>query len=295
MLPSFDKITERDSYDRLFDTLVKNTASKSWIIDSLRKDALLWEDSYFGKKSYFEEFKLPNSRSSNSKSHKIPHLSSARFVPNINKDDKQIPLFDDVMLVDKKNCINKTQPICHNISLVKRIPQFKCFREDLYQERKPVPHNSLTKCIQRIPSVQPKNTSLFIRNANYCDFDSESCVQTLERLILTKSEVKNLNQNADSLFFGLPNSIESSKVLHLKSILEIDASNGLDGSKKSKRRFMCKYCGVTFDSGCALGGHTSKVHKGVSIDYSRKQIARLGMKTERERSKFFNMIISQKE
>ena len=54
-----------------------------------------------------------------------------------------------------------------------------------------------------------------------------------------------------------------------------------------KKKYVCKFCGEIYISGCALGGHISKVHRNVSDEYSKKQIARKKKVLDRDRLKYF--------
>lgn len=54
-----------------------------------------------------------------------------------------------------------------------------------------------------------------------------------------------------------------------------------------KKKYVCKFCGEVYDSGCALGGHISKVHRDVGEDYKRKCLIRDEKNVERERNQFF--------
>jgi len=65
-----------------------------------------------------------------------------------------------------------------------------------------------------------------------------------------------------------------------KSSLE-KSPNGQDSAVKS---FICKYCGESFCSGCALGGHISKSHRGLSKIFKNKKLRFCQRKIERERS-----------
>lgn len=60
---------------------------------------------------------------------------------------------------------------------------------------------------------------------------------------------------------------------------------------RPNRRYVCKYCGDVFASGCAMGGHISKVHRGCSRDYRRKKIRSKAKKVERERARFLRKVL----
>ena len=57
--------------------------------------------------------------------------------------------------------------------------------------------------------------------------------------------------------------------------------------KRSKvKKFMCRFCGKTFDKPSSLGGHTAKKHHGLSQKYRRRLDAAKNRKTERDRNNF---------
>lgn len=58
-------------------------------------------------------------------------------------------------------------------------------------------------------------------------------------------------------------------------------------AQMQKKKYICKFCGDIYLSGCALGGHISKVHRGVGDKYTKKTLKRDEKFVERERSKFF--------
>lgn len=66
-------------------------------------------------------------------------------------------------------------------------------------------------------------------------------------------------------------------------------------TKKNQRAYLCKYCGIVFRSGCALGGHISKIHRGVNLDYSIKMQHRRESKVERDRSRFLKQVINNEK
>ena len=76
-------------------------------------------------------------------------------------------------------------------------------------------------------------------------------------------------------------------IFDLNSFLEIDTQNNSVGFTCSKKTYTCKYCGELFKSGCAMGGHISKIHSGLSRKYKKKIFKTKFRKTEKERNKYF--------
>lgn len=61
--------------------------------------------------------------------------------------------------------------------------------------------------------------------------------------------------------------------------------------RENEDRYSCKFCGQKFKMGCALGGHISKMHKGVSYEYRVRQKRREMRDGERLRNKFIQRYI----
>lgn len=57
-------------------------------------------------------------------------------------------------------------------------------------------------------------------------------------------------------------------------------------NRNSVKRFMCRFCGKTFDKPSSLGGHTAKKHNGLSRKYKKRLDAAKNRKTERDRNNF---------
>jgi hypothetical protein len=63
-------------------------------------------------------------------------------------------------------------------------------------------------------------------------------------------------------------------------------------SKHNTKRFICKFCGKAFEKASSLGGHTAKVHEGLSLTYKNRLNAAKNRKTERNRNQFIKKTIA---
>ena len=73
---------------------------------------------------------------------------------------------------------------------------------------------------------------------------------------------------------------------NLKNFIDKQKLYFLNESQKNKKDYACKYCGEFFDNGCALGGHVSKLHRGMTPVY-KKSIFRPKRKKNEEKRNLF--------
>lgn len=161
------------------------------------------------------------------------------------------------------------------------IPAISCFRE-----------------------VAPKTAQLankHIKAAKSSEKASEQEVAEEEEEAIPEfnSEFENLSLDEDApaptLRFTCKG-IDSSpgRLILLKNLMRIGENFPSLSSHKSNRRYVCKYCGDIFASGCAMGGHISKVHRGCSQEYRKKRIKSKAKKNDRERARFLRKAFKPK-
>ena len=69
---------------------------------------------------------------------------------------------------------------------------------------------------------------------------------------------------------------------------------GKDRIREGDKVYACKYCGDEFSNGCALGGHISKMHKGLSFLSRRWKQKPTTKFTEKDRARYFRKHIKKK-
>ncbi len=79
-------------------------------------------------------------------------------------------------------------------------------------------------------------------------------------------------------------------VIDFKQFIEVAEQDSTVVKDNAVIQYSCKYCWEVFVNGCALGGHISKVHKGLSKIYSKKVVISHSRLQERCRSKFLKDI-----
>ena len=72
------------------------------------------------------------------------------------------------------------------------------------------------------------------------------------------------------------------------------SSVGTVNSDQPAKKYPCKYCGEKFSNGCALGGHISKMHKGLSYLNKRHRKNLTTKFTEKDRARYFRKHIKKK-
>lgn len=129
--------------------------------------------------------------------------------------------------------------------------------------------------------------------SNNDDFESDSEQQAGKALCLAKSEVdKEDLQNQNLSFSGLPKEVQALRQVPLSKIIEFSCVNAKAFEAKTRRSYVCKYCAAVFHSGCALGGHISKIHRGVNFSYAQKMAQRSELKVERDRIKYLKQLLA---
>ena len=122
------------------------------------------------------------------------------------------------------------------------------------------------------------------------DFESDS-----ERVCFSEKDVnkscKLCFKNKKS-FFRLK---KNEMILPLSKYMNLESHNSIIEAQKLKRNYMCRECEITFESGCALGGHISKVHSLVKKGYKRKIKKTKNETRKNERKLFLNRLVNKKK
>jgi hypothetical protein len=166
-------------------------------------------------------------------------------------------------------------PVKKSSALAKRPP---CLKQE-YIERGQRPRDS------RQEEGCQAGTGIFIKESLCPEFASDSEEQSRQPLRLGREEALG---EAPSLEMGCGEAQDESggRVVNLKGILDYHIDEVRLLAHRNKKSYVCKYCAEVFSSGCALGGHISKIHRGVNREYGRKIKLREEKKTERERNAF---------
>ena len=201
-----------------------------------------------------------------------------------------------------RNLIDRKQSVQENLG--KRPSDY---REDVSDFLNLVKHNyplvSQPKQCQAEPINQAKILKIERQSLTYCDdkpcvivntdnseeFHSDSGEQAELGLFLTEQDLVVVMSNLSIVRFGHSNSCQS-QMMNLKEILDLHDNEKAIFSKRRVRTYLCKYCGASFKSGCALGGHISKIHRGVNLEYSMRMKHRKEQKIERDRSNYFREV-----
>lgn len=96
-------------------------------------------------------------------------------------------------------------------------------------------------------------------------FDFESDVENEELDLL---EIDNNENEAKQMYFIKKGIFEKEKLKQnyftLKSFLNLDQHQAIMDAQNLNKTYTCKFCGELFKSGCAMGGHISKIHSGLT-------------------------------
>lgn len=156
-------------------------------------------------------------------------------------------------------------------------PVISCFRNS---SKKSSPPPVRTKSFQNIEN----EVELELGGDIYSEFDSE-----FEAL-----PVDDIHDTPALRFVSCDVVSSPGKLVLLQHVLRIGDNFPILTNGRGKRRYVCKYCGDVFQSGCAMGGHISKVHRGCSNDYRQKKIKSKAKKNERERARFLRHAVKKK-
>lgn len=292
MTASFDKLLFSCD-QKAIDSFFRPTGNKSWIRESFN-EFLLRCESFDKKPSPFaiREFGLDNGL----------HFSTSRLKSQPKKaEGTKQPAEDKISDFESKNETVKrlfslspsTFQKKQHSNLVKRQPQTRLPIADFSKQ------NTCETEIaaQKLESKKKKPSSIhgfIINNSDPDEFESDSELQAAKVFLLTESAAKAANETPCLLTFAAQHSsLDNERIFNLKKILDYQESERLLLSKRTKKSYVCKYCGSMFASGCALGGHISKIHRGVSLDYSKKLKLRRDQKIERDRVKFLSNIVKE--
>ena len=98
---------------------------------------------------------------------------------------------------------------------------------------------------------------------DFFDFESEVESEKLDLLEMEKDE-----NDSKKMFFIKKGVFEIEKLKEnyftLKSFLNLDQHQAIMDAQNLNKTYTCKFCGELFKSGCAMGGHISKIHSGLT-------------------------------
>lgn len=175
--------------------------------------------------------------------------------------------------------------------LQKRNLNLLAFTEDLIKIEGGLNHKKLGSKV-----AQPIHRPEFILNKDINDdFNSDSEAQTRNPYTLSKALLDTDYLSSLKLTFeGCLNEVIEVHQDEFFRIVGYTDNARIENLKKNRRSYVCKYCGSIFHSGCALGGHISKIHRGINVEYSRRMAQRKDTQIERDRIKYIKSIIHPK-
>lgn len=68
--------------------------------------------------------------------------------------------------------------------------------------------------------------------------------------------------------------------------IKVESIKAANHKMKPVKLYYCKFCGAQFESGQAVGGHTSKAHLGRSVKYKRRQLLHQIRRQDRARQQY---------
>lgn len=114
---------------------------------------------------------------------------------------------------------------------------------------------------------------------------------------IQETELFNNSKNSEKLRFMDSNSREINNCYYIQfeQLFNISQHESIVKAERLKKQYQCKYCGRIFNSGCALGGHISKVHRGLSKNFKIKRLLAQHSKANKERNRFLKNIRTKDE
>jgi hypothetical protein len=153
--------------------------------------------------------------------------------------------------------------------------------------------NATSTCSQTFGGKRGVDFILNLYTKDDFQSDSEQCYE--EQLFLSKADIAYITSSEFNLTFqAMAKDIHKLPHVPLKKVLDFSFTEAKLFESKLRRAYICKYCTAVFHSGCALGGHISKIHRGVNFTYAQKMAQRSELKTERERIKYLKQLITSK-
>lgn len=99
------------------------------------------------------------------------------------------------------------------------------------------------------------------------------------------------NESIHSMcFMQTPPNFIPGKIFSLKSLIAADQRLSKVKIELEKKKYNCRHCGAVFTTGCAMGGHISKTHRGCSKSFKVKKIRSSMRKVERNRAQFLRTV-----
>ncbi len=180
------------------------------------------------------------------------------------------------MQVNDKNKISKFGPS----------KSFNVFKEDI--DYRPI--KAPIKIIEQDPTDLPE----VIWKAMYQNFDSELESPTFSYPHHYEPTLaKRIGKPKLRFLDGIPTetiTTTNDSTIEFRHILELQELQK-DPGENQIFEYSCKFCGEVFKSGCALGGHIAKVHRGFSTAYAIKRNKNKHRTSERQRNRFLKNIV----
>lgn len=99
------------------------------------------------------------------------------------------------------------------------------------------------------------------------------------------------NESIHSMcFMRSPPNFIPGKIFSLKSLIAADQRLSKVKIELDKKKYNCRHCGAVFTTGCAMGGHISKTHRGCSKSFKVKKLRSSMRKVERTRAQFLRTV-----
>lgn len=227
------------------------------------------------RRDYFCEFNKPGIASFEQEKPFLEKQSKFEGQKPKPKTKKHVPRVDN----DEENMLQK-----RNLTLL-------AFTEDLIN----MDELSHPKQDKAKPAAATSRAEFILQKDTNDDFESDSECQAFKAFTLSSALLdKDYLESIKLTFDGCLNKQVSLHQDELFRIISFTDLAKVDNMKVNRRSYVCKYCGSIFHSGCALGGHISKIHRGVNLEYSRRIAQRKDTQMERDRIKYIKAIIGPK-
>ena len=140
-------------------------------------------------------------------------------------------------------------------------------------------------------TIEKMNSSRVFINPNCVDkvFDFESDSEGTDHIF-----IQQLSMNQELPYRSLfsfshseQKKVNETEFISFRDIVDMDEYKEIIQSQKCRKTYNCCYCKQVFLSGCALGGHISKIHRESVKKYKKKIFKQRNNNSEKERVKFF--------
>lgn len=126
-------------------------------------------------------------------------------------------------------------------------------------------------------------TSWFMREKNKIQeiSDEENVVKATEVCRTLLDKMNELNATFSSLpILKIPSGSKFNPQSHFMSLKRKRHRGNI--KEEDDKKFICKLCSSTFNTGQGLGGHVSRIHQGQSENYNKKKATRQKREEERK-------------